>query len=137
MAKMPQLPIEGLCGIARAAFPIDHETGAEPVICIYEVILAVRRVLFILTYVYRRNPPRKADNEAAAALGNRKFDTKSKAGNYADKALKNWAGTNGTYVTKVDDCLALTEILIRFHMFPSFRLFRKGLDGYKPSVLYP
>lgn len=53
--------------------------------CIYEVILAVRRVL--LTYVYRRNPPRKAENEALAALGNRKLDTKPKAGNYADKAL--------------------------------------------------
>lgn len=76
--------------------------------CIYEVILAARRVL--LKDLYRRNPPRRADNEALAALGNRKFDTKSKAGNYADKALKNWAGKNGTYVTKVDGCLALTEI---------------------------
>ena len=60
--------------------------------CIYEVILAVRRVLFILRYVHRRNPPRKADKEVFAALGHRKFDTKSNAGNYADKALKIWAG---------------------------------------------
>ena len=34
MAKMPQLPIEGLYGIARAASPMDHETGAEPVLYI-------------------------------------------------------------------------------------------------------
>ena len=120
--------------------------------CKYEVILAVRRVL--LTYVYRRNPPRcwnccstvlrplccsypavamvntnmvakrgisslhtinrnnqsfillsifptqgESSIEALAALGNRKFDTKSKAG-----------------------------------FVPSFYLCREGSAGYKRSV---